>query len=111
RVQRDEVRADPARRVRAHDRHLVPGRAAVPGRLAGAGSGVAGTGVVPAQGDGGVPGRDLGALVVRADPGGPDPGDLLEAAPAVHGPPADGHRAVGRPARSAWRLTARSGPR
>ena len=34
RVLRDEVRADPARRVRAHDRHVVPGRAPLPRRLA-----------------------------------------------------------------------------
>ena len=32
RVLGHEVRADPARRVRPHDRHLVPGRAPLPGR-------------------------------------------------------------------------------
>ena len=42
-VQRDEVRHHPARRVRAHDRLVVPGCAPVPGRLARAGARVART--------------------------------------------------------------------
>ncbi len=79
-------------RVRAHDRHVVPGRAPVPGRLAGAGPGVARPALVPAQGDVRLPGRHLGALVLRAHPGRSDPGHLVEAAAAHLAGPAAGHR-------------------
>ena len=68
-------------------------------------------GVVPAQGDGHLPGRHLGAVVVRADPRGPDPGHLLEAAASRHAPAVDGHRAGRGPARRPCRLACPSGAR
>ena len=63
---------------------VVPGRAALPRRVVGAGAGVAGAGLVPPQGHVHLPARDLGALELRADPRGPDPRHLVEAAAAGH---------------------------
>ena len=53
-----------------------------------------------------LPGRHLGALVLRAHPRGPDPGHLLEAPAAGHAGAPDGDRVRGRAARGRWRLTA-----
>ncbi len=78
----DEVRPDPARRVRPCPRDVVPRRAALPGRLVRPGPGLARAGLVPAQGAPLLPPAHVGALELRPHPRRPDPGDLLEAAAA-----------------------------
>src|SRR6185436_15702197 len=109
RVQRHEVRADPAGRVRAHARDELPRCAAVPGGLARTRAGVARAAMAPREGDRDLPDRDVGALVLRADPRRPDPGDLVEAPAAGDPRAAAGDRVRRRDARRRWRLTA--GPR
>src|SRR5207245_11355 len=78
-----------------------------PLRLARPRPGMAGPPLVPAQGAVRVPGRHLGALVVRAHPRGPDPGHFLEAADADHARPLDDRGLPGGPERR-WRVTTRS---
>src|SRR5262249_31079665 len=108
RVLRNEVRADPARGIRPHNRHVVPGCPPLPGRVVGTRTGLVGFDLVPAEGHVRLPARDLGALEFRADPRRPDPCDLVEA-PAPGKPPAvDGHRGSGGVARREWWITARA---
>src|SRR5262249_40477234 len=94
------------RRVRAHAGHELPGRALVPGRLARPGPGGARTAVASAEGPGDLPLGHVGALVVRADPRGSDPGDLVEAPDAGDARPLAGGRIRRRDARRRWRVTA-----
>src|SRR5439155_8420883 len=94
-----EVRADPARRVRPHHRHVLPGRAPLPGRVGRPRRrlvGYPGLVLLPAQGDIHVLARDLDTLELREDPGGPDPRHIVETAPARHARPAHGHGGRGR---------------
>src|SRR5262249_37439343 len=106
RVLGDEVRVDPARGVRAHHRHVDPGRAPVPRRVVRAGPGLAaGPRLAPAEGVARLPPGNVGALELRADPCGPDPRHLVEAPAAGEPVPLDGDRAGGRVAWSlAWQL-------
>src|SRR5207245_2776221 len=74
----------------------LPRGAALPGRLARPGAGVARSALVSGEGAARLPGRHVGPLVLRADPRGPDPRDLLEAAAARDARPSARDRARGR---------------
>src|SRR2546425_909078 len=81
---------------------LVP--VVLPGSLPCAG--VARSALVSGEGAARLPGRHVGPLVLRADPRGPDPRDLLEAAAARDARPSARDRARGRHAGRRWGLTA-----